>query len=129
MGSDEGLQGPRRRAPLQGARIVDCGRSCVLWQFRAQGHNRPAQDIQEREGEDWREVNAANRRDDSTERVEVGIADVEKRLQRTDSSRLGEPAQKNRTNQEVLVDIDKVAETAHEHFLREAVTGNGDRAH
>eukprot|EP00277_Geminigera_cryophila_P033183 CAMPEP_0173128718 /NCGR_PEP_ID=MMETSP1102-20130122/58717_1 /TAXON_ID=49646 /ORGANISM="Geminigera sp., Strain Caron Lab Isolate" /LENGTH=96 /DNA_ID=CAMNT_0014038907 /DNA_START=579 /DNA_END=870 /DNA_ORIENTATION=+ len=83
----------------------------------------------EREGEDGREVDAADGRDDATEGVEVRVADVEERLECSHTARLGEPAEQHCANEQVLVHVNEVAKSPNEDIFNDAVTRNSNSAH
>ena len=66
------------------------------------------QQVEHEEGANRRDVDAANRRHDAAEEVEVDVGDGEDRLQQGDALRLREPREQDADGDEALVEREEV---------------------
>ena len=80
-----------------------------------------AQEAQQKKGEDRRQVQSKNRRNDSTEQVQIRIRNGVYGLEKSDSLGLREPRQQDSTGDDDVVDAQKIREASNKHLLRNSV--------
>eukprot|EP00308_Calcidiscus_leptoporus_P026079 CAMPEP_0119355688 /NCGR_PEP_ID=MMETSP1334-20130426/4488_1 /TAXON_ID=127549 /ORGANISM="Calcidiscus leptoporus, Strain RCC1130" /LENGTH=149 /DNA_ID=CAMNT_0007369579 /DNA_START=495 /DNA_END=941 /DNA_ORIENTATION=+ len=83
----------------------------------AEGEDRVREQVQREEGRNWADVKPCNRRDHTSEKVEVKVGDRKDGLQQRDTLRLREPGEKDAQCDQTTVESDKIQRAINEQRL------------